>query len=107
MQGETRRAGSETNPKPLRLDEFKSIIGAAIQGALIASKLQHKEAADLMGYGDNLASLSNWIRGEETPQFAKLWMLGPRFRQELVIALAEQCGIGVEVEKVIRIRRPA
>ncbi len=48
-----------------------------------------------MGYGDNQASLSNWIAGNETPQFAKLWLLGDEFRKELVMSLAAEAGVGV------------
>jgi hypothetical protein len=97
----------ETHPKPLRTDEFKRVIGRAIEVALTNAGIEKKAAAYLMGYGDNQASLSNWIRGEETPQFAKLWELGARFRQELVIALAAQCDMETEIETVITMKRKA
>lgn len=99
------RMRGESVPKPLRNAEFKRLIGRAIETALTASGIEKKVAAHQMGYGDNQASLSNWIRGEETPQFAKLWELGDRFRQELVIALASECAIGVEVRTVVTLER--
>ena len=87
--------------------DFKAVIGRAIETALIAAGIEKKAAAYLMGYGDNHASLSNWISGKETPQFARLWQLGDRFRQELVVALAAECSVGVEVETVVRVTRVA
>lgn len=99
------RMQGEAHPKPLRSSDFKRLIGRAIETALRASDIEKKTAAREMGYGDNQASLSNWIRGEETPQFAKLWELGDRFRQELVIALAEECQMGVKVRTVVELER--
>jgi hypothetical protein len=96
---------TEPDPKPLRTDVFKRVIGRAIETALLSAGIEKKAAARSMGYGDNQASLSNWIRGEETPQFAKLWELGDRFRQELVIALAAECELGVKVRTVVELER--
>ncbi len=107
MPGETNQRRGETNPKPLRTDDFRRLIGSAIETALRNSAIEKKTAAFDMGYGENQASLSNWIRGEETPQFAKLWVLGDRFRQELVLALAASCSVGVEVETIVKLRRQA
>lgn len=99
------RMRGEADPKPLRTDEFKAVIGRAIETALANAQIEKKAAAYAMGYGDNQASLSNWIRGAETPQFAKLWELGERFQQELVIALASACSVGVEVRTVVTLER--
>jgi hypothetical protein len=99
------RMSGEPDPKALRNADFRRVIGRAIETALAASGMEKKAAARDMGYGDNQASLSNWISGNETPQFAKLWTLGPRFRQELVIALAAECEVGVTVRTVIDLER--
>lgn len=105
MRGESLSARGETHPKPLRTDEFKRLIGRAIESALRNADIQKKAAAETMGYGENMASLSNWISGNETPQFAKLWELGPRFQQQLVIALAREIGMGVTVKETVEIER--
>jgi hypothetical protein len=94
MRGETLR-------KPLAMDEFKAVIGRAIERALLSAAITKQQAAFAMGYGENQAPVSRWVSGIETPQFAKLWELGPRFRQELVLALAAECS-GLEIETVIR-----
>lgn len=94
----------ETIPNPVRSDEFPKLIGRAIERALAASGITNKAAADVMGYGDNLASLSNWTSGKESPQFARLWRLGDRFREELVIALAHEAG-GFQIETTLRRKR--
>lgn len=98
MRGESLR-------KPLAEDHFKAAIGRAIERALSAADITKQQAAAGMGYGDNQAPVSRWISGSETPQFAKLWTLGDRFRQELVIAMAAECSVGVEVRTVITLER--
>jgi hypothetical protein len=98
MQGEALR-------KPLAEGAFKAAIGRAIERALKASDITKQAAAYDMGYGDNQSPVTRWISGAETPQFAKLWTLGDRFRQELVIALADECEMGVTLETTIRISR--
>ena len=99
--------GANVDPKPLRItaDEFKRQIGRAIEIAMQAADISKKAAAEAMGYGPNQSTVTAWVTGEETPQFAKLWMLGPEFRQELVIALASLCEMGVTVETVVRLER--
>jgi hypothetical protein len=89
------------------IDEFKRVIGRAIETALSGASLTKQDASHAMGYGTNQAPISNWIAGKETPQFAKLWLLGDRFRQELVIALAAECAVGVEVRTVVTLTRKA
>lgn len=109
-QRKSLRMEANVDPKRLRIstpEEFKRAIGRAIETALKAADISKKEAAQTMGYGENQSTVTAWITGEETPQFAKLWMLGPRFRQELVIALAGLCDIGVEIETIVKIRRTA
>lgn len=94
-QRKSLRMPSEAAPKALRGDEFKGVIGRCIETALAKAQIEKKTAAWEMGYGGNQASLSNWIAGNETPQFAKLWRLGDVFRKELVMALAAEAGVGV------------
>lgn len=87
--------------KPLAEAEFKAVIGRAIERALHLSNLTKQEAAYGMGYGENQAPVSRWISGTETPQFAKLWMLGRPFQIALVEALADESG-GFTIERVLR-----
>jgi|SRR5688572_16059768 hypothetical protein len=84
------RAKGEANPQELG----KRAIGSAIEAALDRARITKQEAAFAMGYTDS-GVMGRWINGTETPQFAKLWALGERFKQELVIALAEQAGMPV------------
>lgn len=95
------RAGSESDPQRLG----KHAIGQAIDAALERSRMTKQEAAYAMGYADS-GVMGRWINGTETPQFAKLWTLGTRFRQELVIALAESVD-DIEAVTELRIRRRA
>jgi len=91
------RAKGETDPQELggrEKGEEKRQIGRAIETALDRTRMTKQEAAFAMGYTDS-GVMGRWINGTETPQFAKLWTLGERFRQELVIALAEQAGMSV------------
>lgn len=97
----------ESDHKRLVSPCFKAVIGGCIEMALAASGLTKKEASHGMGYGENQAPLSNWIVGKETPQLAKLWMLGDEFRAQFVIALSRACGTGVEVKTVVEVRRRA
>lgn len=106
-QRKSLRMRGEADPKPLRTDDFTAVIGRAIEIALANAGIEKKAAARTMGYGDNQASLANWISGKETPQFARLWRLGDRFRQELVIALAAECSVGVEIRTVVTLERKA
>lgn len=98
---------SESDHKPLVKPCFKAVIGGCIEMALAASGITKKEASYVMGYGENQAPLSNWIVGKETPQLAKLWLLGEEFRAQMVIALGRACGAGVEVKTVLEVRRQA
>jgi hypothetical protein len=93
------RVKGEVDPQELGRRD----IGRAIDAALDRARLTKQEAAYAMGYSDS-AVMGRWIAGTETPQFAKLWTIGERFRAELVIALAEQVA-GVDVVTEIRVRR--
>lgn len=95
------RATGESDPQQVG----KVVIGRAIERALERSGLTNKEAAYAMGYTDS-GVIGRWVSGTETPQVAKLWTLGPVFRQEFVIALAQQAD-GVEVTTHVSIRRTA
>lgn len=95
------RAKGEGDPQELG----KQQIGRAIESALDRARLTKQAAAYAMGYSDS-GVMGRWISGTETPQFARLWTLGERFRQELVAALAEAAG-GAEIETTIKFRRMA
>lgn len=96
------RPDANADRKPLTEHAFRAVIGGAIECALLGSRITKQEASHRMGY-DNQASISKWISGVETPQFAKLWAIGPDFRAHLVIALARACD-GVDVTTQITIR---
>ena len=79
------RAKGEGDPQRLGKRE----VGQAIEAALDRCRITKQEAAFAMGYADS-GVMSRWISGTETPQFAKLWILGTEFQKHLVAALAEQ-----------------
>ena len=91
---------AKADPKELGNAHFRRVIGCAIEDALNNSGLTKQEASHAMGY-QNAASISKWISGEETPQFAKLWAISPAFRTALVIAMAQCCDTDVEVRTVV------
>lgn len=96
--------GGEGLRKPLAELDHRRAIGRAIERALEYADLTKQQASGLMGYPDQSA-LSRWISGAETPQLAKLWTLGPRFRHGFVIALADNAADdGVEVRTTITLR---
>lgn len=86
-------------------DEWKLVIGGAIERALELAGMQKGQAAFEMGYGENQAPLSRWIAGTESPQFARLWSV-PALRGPIVLALAELSET-VSVETTITVRRRA
>lgn len=95
------RVAGEGDPQSVGKRE----IGRVVEIALDRACLTKQEAAYAMGYSD-AGVMGRWIAGTETPQFAKLWMLGDRFRKELVIALAEKVS-DVEVQTTVIVRRIA
>jgi len=102
------RMEAKADPKPLRKDEFNRVIGVAIEEALRRSGIEKKAASLAMGYAESgQSTLSAWIAGDETPNFARLWMLGDRFRLELVVSLAKSCAVGVRVNTSIEISQQA
>lgn len=85
------RASGEADPQSLG----KRATGRALEKAIARSGLTKQEAAFQMGYSDS-GVMGRWIQGTETPQLAKLWMLGEGFQREWVIALAEEAGLSVK-----------
>ncbi len=96
-------ARGEADPQQMG-EEFKQAIGRAVECALDRSGIGKKEAAFAMGYTD-AAVIGRWVSGLETPQFGRLWTLGEKFQAEFVIALAALASL--EIETVVRVRRPA
>lgn len=96
------RMRGESVPDSLRIDENKRAIGRAIDEALAATGIKKDSAARDMGYGENQTSLGEWIAGRETPQFAKLRLLGDAFWQELAVRLLA-LSAGVEVRRVVTV----
>lgn len=93
----------EAAHKQLASDVFKPVMGAVIAAALRGAGIEPKEATYRMGYGENMAPLSNWIAGRENPQLSRLWAIGREFRTQLVIALAGACEADVEVKTVLTV----
>lgn len=102
MHPQRLRVESDSDPQELG----KRQIGLAIETALRVAGLTNKEAAFAMRYADS-AVIGRWVAGSETPQFAKLWTLGHKFRCALVVALAEGAGDGIKVVKEIRLEMSA
>lgn len=82
--------------------DWRISVGQAIQRAQSLCGWSLKEFADKVGRDQR--QIARWITGNERPQFDAL-MAVEEFRQPLIVALAEMCGAGVEVETVVRVRR--
>lgn len=100
------RVSGEADPQEVG----KRVIGRALEVAIDRSSLTKQGLAFAMGYTDP-GVIGRWISGLETPQFAKLWTLPHAtaeervsFRQQLVVALAEQAE-GVDIVTEVRITR--
>lgn len=85
-------------------EDWKAEVGHAIERVKNMTGLSLKEFADAMDRDDR--QVARWIAGVERPQFDALFAV-ERFRQPLVIALAELIDHGVEVQTHITIRRRA
>jgi hypothetical protein len=90
-------------PLKVGMNDFKALIGGAIERALEKSGISRKTASFVMGYGEDQSSIRKWIEGKETPQFARLWLLGETFQQALVVSLASIAGADVEIRRVVTI----
>lgn len=84
--------------------DWKTEVGRAVERVKNMTGLSLKEFADAVGREDR--QVARWIAGTERPQFDAIFAV-ERFRQPLVIALAELIGQGVEVTTHISIRRTA
>lgn len=78
------------------------VIGKAIARAMRHAEIEPKQAAADMGYSDP-AIVYRWFAGKESPNLDKLWSLGEKFQQGLVIALAHVCTTGVKVETTVTV----
>lgn len=96
MRGESLR-------KPLAdLDEAR-IVGRFVERALVFADITKQDAAFRLGYSDQSA-VSRWVAGVETPQLAKLWTLGRRFRTGFLLAVADACSDdGARVSHVVTV----
>lgn len=95
------RAQGESDPQALG----KRHVGGAIEKALRRAGIEKQAAAFTMGYTD-ASVVGRWIAHTETPQFAKLKLLGDVFWCELLFALAEGVS-GLEKHTQLVLRRPA
>lgn len=74
--------------------DYRADVGRAIQRAVLLAGMSQKEvAADI---GCDVAQLSRWIAGTETPQFARLFAL-EKLREPLCVTLAQMSGAVVRV----------
>jgi hypothetical protein len=78
----------ETLCKPLA-EEFKPLIGRAIERCILLSGMTKQEAAYEMGYTD-ASALSRWIAGVEQPQLHRLFSVRA-LQPFLIVALGQMC----------------
>lgn len=97
----TSAVSGDPDRKPLA-EDLKRALGRAIERGILLAGLTKQSVSFDMGYED-ASTLSRWIAGTETPQFARLFMVA-RLRAPLVVALAELSGDAV-VTTSISIRR--
>jgi transcriptional regulator with XRE-family HTH domain len=83
------------------IEDFRPVIGGAIQRMQDLAGLSLKELADLVGRDER--QVKRWKDGSERPQFDALWSVAS-LRGVLVQALAELAQ-DVEVITEIRVRR--
>jgi transcriptional regulator with XRE-family HTH domain len=88
----------------LRKPEPPNDVGAAIARAQQLRGWTLKEFADALDRDER--QLARWIAGTEHPQLDTLFAL-VSFRHALIVALAEQAGLGVDVQTVITLRTAA
>jgi hypothetical protein len=82
--------------------ECRRQIGAAVEQAIKSVGSSVKEVASQLGYKDH-STVSRWISGAETANFAKLWEIVD-LRCELVLALAHRCG-GLRIMNMVTLAR--
>ena len=82
-------------------EQCRTLLGRAIERALVLANLTKQDASFRMGYPDQSA-ISRWIGGVENPQLHKLLAID-ELRPWLAVALAEVSGS--EVETTVRVRR--
>jgi hypothetical protein len=95
MLGEVPRKRVASDPhtgealcKPLA-EEFKPLIGRAIERCILLSGMTKQEAAYEMGYTD-ASALSRWIAGVEQPQLHRLFSVRA-LQPFLIVALGQMC----------------
>jgi hypothetical protein len=76
----------ETDRKRLA-EDFKQLIGRAIERGIVLAGMTKQEVSYAMGYPD-ASALSRWIAGTETPQFARLFIV-EALQAPLCVALSE------------------
>ncbi len=84
--------------------DWKALMGKAMQRCFALAGVSQKEAAGLMERDP--AQVARWLAGTERPQLDAIFSV-ERFRQPLVQALAEQAGESVSVQTVVTLRRLA
>lgn len=103
LPGQAKADLRKTETEPEQAD-WAAEIGRVVQRVRNFSGLSLKEFAAELGREER--QVARWIAGTERPQFDVLFAV-ESFRQPLIIALAELAGQGVEIETVVRVRRPA
>jgi hypothetical protein len=81
-------------------EDWKPLIGQAIERALVLANLSKQEASYAMGYSDQSA-LSRWLAGTERPQLDKLFAIDG-LRQWIPVALAEVAGAEIQTTVIVR-----
>ncbi len=99
------RAGDDMARASLRIEDWRSLLGAAIDQAFRVVGWSRKEAAAALDRDP--AQIARWIHGTERPQFDTLFAV-EALRAPLVIALArltEGCDVTTHIS--ISMRRTA
>ena len=88
----------------VRKAENWSDLGRAIDRVRTLHRLSLKEFADALQRNER--QVARWFEGTERPQLEVVFGV-VKFRQSVVVALAELAGDGVIVETVVRVQRRA
>lgn len=74
--------------KFLVLPEHRAAVARVVRRMLEISGLQHKDAAFLLGFGDDQTPISRWLAGVEPPNLARILTV-PALACALSAAIAE------------------
>lgn len=97
--------GSVAKPDRKKLADLRPVVGRRVERTFELMGITKQDAAFRMGYSD-AGTVSRWCSGTERPHLDKLFQLDG-FEQAWLLASAEHNAPTMEVETIVKLRRPA